>query len=222
MKKISFIMLLTSIFLTTILNAGYNQERRVLTSAKILQDVMKAPKTGITKNLLENAKAIAVFPNTLKAAFFIGGRYGKGIMSIKNEYGQWSEPIFVDMEGLSFGMQFGFESTDLVMIFKTGRSLDDLASGKTTIGLDAGVVAIAKGVKGTVKTDEKLAADMQSYGKSSGLYVGISVSGASLHVNDNDDFDYYNDLVYLNDILVHDKVKDKPESVKFKNALNNL
>ncbi|MFK5881453.1 MAG: lipid-binding SYLF domain-containing protein [Sulfurospirillum sp.] len=222
MKRLSIVVLLTSLFLASVLNAGYNQERRVLTSAKILKDAMMLPKTGITKKILHNAKAIAVFPNIMKAAFFIGGRVGKGVMSIKNEEGKWSEPIFVSIKGVSIGMQFGFKATDLIVIFKTDRSLDDLASGKITIGIDAGVVAVAKGVQSGVKTDEKLAANSVTYGKSSGAFVGISISGASLDVNDNDDFDYYDKLIYVNDILVHDKVKDKPESIKFKQVLNSL
>jgi len=222
MKKLSVIILLCGLFLTTVLNAGYNQERRVLTSAKILQDALKAPKTGITKKLLHNAKAIAIFPNTMKAAFLIGGRVGKGIISIRNEEGRWSEPIFVNIEGLSVGLQFGFKATDLIIIFKTDRSLDGLASGKVTIGVDAGVVAAAKGVQDGFKTDENLAANSASYGKSSGAFLGVSVSGASLYISNNDNFDYYDDLVYINDILVHDRVKDKPESEKLKKVLNSL
>ncbi len=222
MKKLSVLVLLSSLFLATVLNAGYNQERRLLTSTKILQDALKAPKTGITQKMLHNAKAIAIFPNVMKTAFFIGGRAGKGVMSIKNEEGKWSEPIFVNINGLSFGMQFGFKATDLIVIFKTSRSLDGLASGKFTIGLDAGVVAVAKGIQNGAKTDENLAADSATFGKSSGAFFGISISGASLRVNDNEDFDYYDELIYINDILAHDKIKEKPESIKFKQALNNL
>ncbi len=222
MKRLFFTILLGSLFLASILNAGYNQERRVLTSAKILQDALKAPKTGITKKLLHNAKAIAIFPNTRKAAFLVGGRVGKGILCIKNEEGRWSEPVFVNMEGLSIGMQLGFKATDLIIIFKTDRSLDDLESGKITIGVDAGVVAVAKGVQDGFKTDEYLAADSASYGKSSGAFLGMSVSGASLHISNNDNFDYYDELVYVNDILTHDRIKDKPESKKLKQVLDSL
>ncbi len=222
MKKLSVLLMLSSLFLATILSAGMEQEGRILTSAKILKDAMNAPKTGITKELLHNAKAIAIFPNTIKSAFFIGGKVGKGVLSVKNEDGKWSDPVFLSMYGLSLGMQVGFQASDIIMIFRTRRSLDDLYSGKTTLGLDAGVVAFAKGIKNEEKTDEKLAADIQAYGKSSGLFVGVSVSGASLHVSDNDNFDYYDDIVYLDNILTHDKIKDKPESEEFKQVLYGL
>ncbi len=119
-------------------------------------------------------------------------------------------------------MQFGVKSTDLILVFKTDRSLDGLDEGKATIDADAGVVGITKGVKTAVKTDGKLAAKVVGFGKSNGIYVGASVGGGSLHVNNNDDFDYYDDLVYVNDILVHDKVKDKPESIKLLQILNTL
>ncbi|MCF6174026.1 MAG: hypothetical protein L3J44_09665, partial [Campylobacteraceae bacterium] len=69
---------------------------------------------------------------------------------------------------------------------------------------------------------EKLAADIQSFGKSSGAFVGISVGGTSLYVSDNDDFDYYDDIIYVDDIIHHDKIKNKSEAVKFKNILKNF
>ena len=221
MKKLS-ILLLSTLFLASILNAGYSQERRVLTSAKILGDISKATKSIKIKNLLHNAKAIAIFPNTMRGAFFIGASAGNGVLSIKNEEGAWSEPIFVSLSSLSIGLQFGVKSTDLILVFKTDRSLDGLDEGKATIDADAGVVGITKGVKTAVKTDGKLAAKVVGFGKSNGIYVGASVGGGSLHVNNNDDFDYYDDLVYVNDILVHDKVKDKPESIKLLQILNTL
>ena len=222
MKKFKILILISSFLLVNILNAAYNQDRVVLTSTKILKDIMKAPKTGITKELLHNAKAIAIFPNTQKGAFFIGARVGKGILCVKNSNAGWSDPIFVKFKGLSIGLQFGFLATDLVVIFKTDRSLDDLASGKVTLGIDIGVVAIAKGVGGAVKTDEKLAADIQSYGKSSGGFVGVSVDGSTLNVSDNDNFDYYNSLVYLEDILTKNHIKDKEESRKLREVLDSL
>lgn len=222
MKKVLVLLLLSCAFLTSVLNAGMEQERRVLTATKILQEALFAPKTGITKEVLHNAKAIAVFPNTTKAAFFVGGRIGDGIISIKGEDGNWSDPIFMSLKGLSLGFQAGFQSSDIIMIFKTQRSIDGLSTGKITLGIDAGVVVAAKGAKGGAKTDEKLAANIQTFGKSSGLFIGVSLSGTSLHVSDNDDFDYYDTIVYVNDILTHDKVKNKPESEAFKKALNRL
>ncbi|MDX1808697.1 MAG: lipid-binding SYLF domain-containing protein [Sulfurospirillaceae bacterium] len=222
MRKVLVLLLLSSAFLASILNAGMEQERRVLTATKILQEALFAPKTGITKEVLHNAKAIAVFPNTMKGAFLIGGRIGDGVMSIKDETGNWSDPIFMHLKGLSLGFQIGVQSSDIIMIFKTERSIDGLSEGKLTLGVDAGVVVAAKGVKGGAKTDDKLAANIQSFGKSSGLFIGASLSGTTLHVSDNDDFDYYDTIVYVNDILTHDKVKSKPESEAFKKALNSL
>jgi len=158
----------------------------------------------------------------MKGAFFIGAKRGEGVMCIKLPNGQWSEPIFMEIHGLSFGIQFGFESADIVMIFKTDRSLDGLSLGKTTIGLDAGIVAFAKGVGNAVETDQKIAADIQSFGKRSGAFVGISLGGASLHVNDNDDFDYYDGIVYVDDIVHQDKVRPTSEAEKLKRVLESF
>ncbi len=222
MKKLHIVILLSCFFFTSILSASLVQERRILTSVKILKEVFNKPNTGITKELLENAKAIAIFPNTMKSAFFVGAKSGKGVMSVKLSNGQWSEPIFMELHGLSFGMQFGFESTDIIMIFKTDRSLDDLSLGKTTLGLDAGAAIFARGVGRAVKIDENIAADIQSFGKRSGAFVGISAGGASLHVSDNDDFDYYGGIVYVDDIIHQDKVKSTSESEKFKKVLKSF
>ncbi len=222
MKKVSILFLLSSLFLASILSAGLTQERRILTSTKILKEALNLPKTGITKALLHNAKAIAVFPNTIKSAFFIGSKMGKGILSVKDANGEWSEPIFMSVDGLSLGMQFGFSSTDIIMIFKTDRSLDGLSEGKITLGVNAGVVAFAKGVKVSNKTDEKLAANIQSFGKSRGTFFGISVGGTSLQVSDNDDFDYYGDIIYIDDILHHDKIKNRSEATQFKRVLESF
>jgi len=222
MRKLFFAILLSTAFMITILNAGYVQERRVLTSTKVLKDTLRATKSIKIKNLLHNAKAIAVFPNIMRGAFFIGASMGDGVLSIKNEEGKWCEPIFVSLNGLSIGLQFGIKSTDLILVFKTDRSLDGLSEGKATLDADAGVVAIIKGAKAAVKTDGKLTAEIVGFGKSNGIYIGASVGGGNLRVNNNDDFDYYDDLVYLNDILAHDKVKDKPESIKFIQTLNTL
>ncbi len=222
MKKLSAIVLLVGIFLASTLNAGYNQERRVLTSTKILQNILKAPKTAITEKLLHNAKAIAIFPNVAKGAFLLGVSSGKGILSIKDAKGKWSNPIFVKLGNLSLGLQIGLKTTDLIMVFKNYRSLDDLADGKVTISANAGAVAISKGIQNSVETDEKLTSRITSAGKSNGIYAGASISGGSLTVSNNDDFDYYDDLIYVNDILAHDKVKDKPESIKFMQVLNSL
>ncbi len=222
MKKLYVSILLSCFFFTTILNAGLAQERRILTSTKILKEVFSKPDTGITKEVLKNARAIAVFPNTMKSAFFVGAKMGEGVMSVKLPNGEWSEPIFMELHGLSFGMQLGFESTDIVMIFKTDRSLDDLSLGKTTLGLDAGAVIFAKGVGVAVKTDEKMAADIKSFGKRSGAFVGVSASGSSLRVSDNDDFDYYDGIVYVDDIIHQDKIKQTSEAEKLKKVLKSF
>ena len=222
MKRLYITALLSIIFLANTLNAGLVQERKILTSTQILKGALKKPNTGITRDMLHNAKAIAVFPNTTKGAFFIGSRTGKGILSIKDENGNWSEPVFMELNGLSFGMQLGYSSSDIIMIFKTDRSLDDLSKGKTTIGLDAGVVGFAKGIRTSKKTDEKLSADIQTFGKSSGVFAGVSLGGASLRVSDNDDFDYYGDIVYLDDIIHNDKIKSKSEARKFKSVLESF
>ena len=215
-----FALLLISF--AVLLSADLLQERRVLTSATILKNILKEPKIGIKKETLHNAKAIAVFPNLTRSAFFLGGSYGSGILCVKNEKGEWSSPVFVDLKGVSAGLQFGYESSDTVIIFKTDRSLDGLSNGKITLGIGASAVVFAKGAEAGLKTDDKLSADIRTYGRSSGAFVGVNLNGATININDNSNFDYYGKLIYVEDILNNDVIKEKSSSSKLKNVLNSF
>ncbi len=221
MRKIKLVFL-SVVILFSSAYADLPQERMVLTSVGILKDIFKEPKTGISKELLHNAKAIAVFPNLTKSAFFFGGSYGDGILSVKNEEGKWSNPIFVHLKGLSAGIQFGYQSSDTIIVFKTDRSLDGLTQGKIKLGLAADAVAFAKGVGGGTNTDEKLAAHIRDFKKSSGVFIGVSLDGATIYISDNENFDYYGKLVYIEDIINNDIIKTNSSSKKLLKTLNSF
>jgi lipid-binding SYLF domain-containing protein len=154
-------------------------------AAEVLQALTSTPEKGIPRDLLEGAYGVAVFPHVVKAAFGVGGRWGKGILSTREKNGAWSTPIFVDIAGGSFGFQLGAQSTDLVLVFKNRRGVDSLLSSKLKLGADASVAAGPVGRSAEASTDVKLGAEIYAYSRSKGAFAGIALDGAVVTVNDS-------------------------------------
>ncbi|RBA89881.1 lipid-binding SYLF domain-containing protein, partial [Xanthomonas oryzae] len=121
--------------------AGPEEDQRARNAVRVLTEIMKIPEQAIPDKLLDEARAIVVIPDTLKAGLVIGGRRGHGLMSMKNPDGSWSQPVFVKLTGGSIGFQAGVQSSDVVLVFRNDRSLDNIVNGKFTLGADAGVAA---------------------------------------------------------------------------------
>jgi len=145
---------------------------------------MAIPANAIPETLVRNAKAVAVFPDVLKAAFLVGGSGGKGIVTRRVGNG-WSAPAMFKMGGGSFGAQIGASSTDYVMLFMTDDSLASLLQDKFEIGGEASVAAGPIGRTAKASTDAQLKAAILSYSRSKGLFAGVSLSGAVISP-DND------------------------------------
>ncbi len=153
-------------------------------ATKALNEIMEIRDRSIPQDLLDKAKAIAVFPNVIKAAFIVGGRGGKGLIS-RRVRGGWSAPAFFKLGGGSLGFQIGGSSTDVVMLFMTDDSLKNLIESKFEIGADASVAAGPIGRTAQASTDAQLQAAILSYSRSKGLFAGVSLSGAVIKP-DND------------------------------------
>jgi lipid-binding SYLF domain-containing protein len=139
---------------------------------------------SIPRDLLDRAKAVAVFPSVLKAAFIIGGNGGKGLISRRLPSG-WSAPTFFKIGGGSLGFQIGASSTDVIMLFMTVDSLKNLLEDKFELGAEASAAAGPIGRTAKATTDAQLQAAILSYSRSKGLFAGISLSGAVISA-DND------------------------------------
>ncbi len=151
----------------------------------VLSELSKIPLKGIPAKLLEDAQGVAIIPRVIKAGFVIGGRGGHGIVIAKDKNGNWGEPVFVDLGGASVGFQAGLESTDVVLVFRSRKSLDRLleGKGKLTLGADASIAAGPVGRMAAAATDAKLEAEIVSYSRSRGLFAGVSLDGAAIHAN---------------------------------------
>ena len=196
MKKHSAIFSLILLFLMLSplpsARAGGEEVMKVQSAIEVLDEIMAIPETSIPPSLLSEAYGIAIFPGLLKAGFIVGGRYGVGVLSVRDEKRNWSNPAFFTLMGGSLGFQIGAQSTDVVLIFRTVRSLDSITSGKFTLGADAAAAAGPVGRRAEASTDLQLKAEILSYSRSRGLFAGISLEGSSLQVDDKSNSAFYN------------------------------
>ena len=156
---------------------------RAQNAVKVLHEIMQAPDNAIPRDLLRDAKAIAVIPDMLKVGFVFGGRRGEGLISVKSADGTWSNPSFITMTGGSVGFQAGVSSTDVVLVFRTQRGVDSIVRGKFTLGADASAVAGPVGRTANASTDAQLKAEIYSYSRSRGLFAGVALDGAALRID---------------------------------------
>ena len=165
--------------------AGDDENKLAENAVRVLREVMEAPDSAIPKDLLQNAHAIAVVPDVIKAGFVVGGRHGVGLVAVKTRDGTWSNPSFVSLTGGSIGFQAGVSSTDVILVFRTQRGVDSIVHGKFTLGADASAAAGPVGRSAQAATDAQLKAEIYSYSRARGLFAGASLDGSALTI-DND------------------------------------
>lgn len=198
-----------------------DEAKTVRDSTDVLNKIMKIPEKGIPTALLRDAKAIAIIPGVIKGAFIVGGRHGTGVLSVHEESGRWSDPIFVSITGGSVGWQVGGTSTDLILVFKELKDVDKLLKGKFTLGADAAIAAGPVGRKVSAATDVTLKSGILSYSRSRGLFAGISLEGAALLVDDDADAAYYGVKdVAAADVLAGKAANKSPETKSLQQALS--
>lgn len=165
-----------------ICRAGYAEESKVESAKDVLDEIMKIPEQRIPPAMLKNTYGIAIIPNVIKAGFVIGGRYGEGIIVVRTKSGKWSNPLFITLAGASVGIQAGVQSSDVILVFKSRKSIDGIIQGKVTLGADASVAAGPVGRQAAAATDIELKAEIFSYSRSRGIFAGVSLDGAVLQV----------------------------------------
>lgn len=149
----------------------------------VLREIQDVPDKRIPANLLGEAYAIAVIPEVVKAGLIFGGRHGNGLVSVRGQDGTWSNPSFIEITGGSFGFQAGVQATDVILVFRTRRGVENIVYGKFTLGADAGVAAGPVGRSASASTDAEGRAEILSYSRSRGLFAGVSLDGAALSID---------------------------------------
>ncbi len=182
-------------------------EKRIQNCHEVINEVMQMPDKGIPSDLLSKCAAVAIFPYVLKGGFFVGARYGKGIVLAHNpQTGEWKPPAFFSVGGGSFGLQFGAQAIDLILVIMNKRGLEGLLKDKFTLGGDAAVAAGPVGRNVSADTDLLLKAGIFSYSRSKGFFAGVALKGAVVMSDKDANHVYYDGPVNVKEILFGDKI----------------
>jgi len=187
MIRKSILIFCLGLVATATLYAANKEQKRLENSGVVMQEIMNTPE-NIPQEVLEKAECVIVFPSVLKAAFIVGGSYGRGAMVCrtgKEFKGPWGAPAMYALEGGSVGFQIGGQATDLVLLIMNERGASSILSSKVKLGADASVAAGPVGRDASADTDAYLRSEVLSYSRSRGLFAGISLEGSTLRPDDD-------------------------------------
>jgi SH3 domain-containing YSC84-like protein 1 len=189
--------------LTSVL-ADTKEQDRLKNCGSVLQEIMNVPD-NIPSNLVDKAECVIVIPSVLKAAFGIGGAYGRGAMTCRSgEHfnGRWGAPTMIALEGGSFGFQLGGQATDFVILVMNPRGATAILHNKVKLGADASAAAGPKGRAAAAETDVTLRAEMLTYSRSRGLFAGVSLEGSTLRPDNDANESVYGKKLEAEDIVL--------------------
>lgn len=220
------VAVVVSVFLGSATARGQVREAAAVEhSAVILHEVTVIPDRGIPESLLKSAQGFAIVPGLIKAGFIVGGRFGRGIVVVRDaSTGLWSNPVFITLAGGSVGWQVGAQATDLVLVFRTRRSIDGFLQnrGKFTLGADASVAAGPVGRQASAGTDIRLESEILSYSRNRGLFAGVSLEGAVLKLDVPACTSYYGQVVLPFEVLTRHDLPAPASAVRLKTMLSQL
>jgi lipid-binding SYLF domain-containing protein len=202
-------LMASSVLLAAISGAMYAKDseektseevKRINSAANVLDEIMAAPDKGIPEDVFESAKCVAVVPSMIKGGFIVGARYGKGAATCRTSSG-WSAPAPITIAGGSWGLQFGGEAVDLVMLVMNDKGMEHLLSSKFKLGAEGSVAAGPVGRQAEATTDWKMRSEVLSYSRSRGIFAGLELNGAVIKQDDDDTRHLYGTVVPFKDIL---------------------
>ena len=194
--------------------------KRLAEAATVLKEIHAAPDKDIPMELWEKAHCVAVIPSVKKAAFIIGGEYGKGVLSCRNG-ADWSAPSFLNLQKGSVGFQIGGESVDLVLLFMTDQSVNRLFDNKIALGAETSVAGGPVGRDARAITDGQLKAQILSYSRAQGLFAGIDLTGGVLKADSSENKEFYGRAYSAREILRDRKVNAPAAAEPFLAALRS-
>ncbi len=203
-RFLSLSLLATSVvaYLPLMAAEGNDTTNRLHEAAAVFSEVTSAPDKGIPRDLIERAKCIVIVPGLKKGAFIVGAKYGKGFISCRGAGdGAWSAPGAVRVEGGSVGFQIGGSETDVVLLVMNDRGAQKLLESKFTLGGEGEVAAGPVGRTASADTDAKMTAEILSWSRSRGVFAGISLQGATLREDSDDNMSLYGEKLSNRDIV---------------------
>jgi lipid-binding SYLF domain-containing protein len=180
-------------------NAQTREDARLITATQVLEEMRAQPDQNVPGWLMERAYGVAVIPDVIKAGWVFAGRHGNGVMSVRDSSGKFSDPVFLSLTGGSFGLQGGAQSTDVILVFATRRSVENFASGKFTLGASASVAAGPLGRAGEAAAGKD--AEIYSYSRSRGLFAGVAFDGSVLRFEQGTNQAFYGRPVTADEIF---------------------
>jgi SH3 domain-containing YSC84-like protein 1 len=187
---------------------------RLASATEVLHDVEGSPDKGIPQSILSGAACVVVVPHYKKGAFVIGAQYGQGVATCRTHDGRWSSPVFVRLEGGSFGWQIGGQSTDLILVAMNEHGLQHMLSSKFKLGGDAAASAGPVGRNAQASTDASMHAEFLTYSRSRGLFAGLDLDGTVLSQNGDDTRTFYGSDVPFEQVL-HGSLPTPPAARQF-------
>jgi lipid-binding SYLF domain-containing protein len=222
MKRVLHLLLATALIALPLGAKESKEEDRLENSGRVLNEILNIPD-NIPQDLLDKAECVIVFPSVLKAAFIVGGSYGRGAMTCRtgeHYTGPWSPPSMMALEGGSIGFQIGGEATDFVLLVMNPRGADAIISSKVKLGADASAAAGPKGRTAQAETDVTLRAEVLTYSRARGLFAGVSLEGSTVRPDGEANRRVYGREIKTREILRWGKVAVPPAGQELISSLS--
>jgi lipid-binding SYLF domain-containing protein len=185
------------------------ENERIENAGTVVQEILDIPD-DVPQDTLDKARCVIVFPSVVKAAFIVGGSYGRGVMTCrthKDYNGPWGAPTMMALEGGSFGFQIGGQATDFVILVMNNRGADSVLHSKVKLGGDASIAAGPKGRDATAETDVTMRAEMLSYSRARGVFAGISLEGSTVRADNDANKRLYGKDISAEDIITESRLQ---------------
>ncbi len=194
------------------------EANRVKEAATVLREIHAVPDKDVPQELWDKAECVIVVPGLKKAAFVIGGEYGKGLMSCRHD-GEWGAPVFMQVGKGSWGLQIGAQSIDLVLLVMNSSGVEKMLRNKVTLGAEASIAGGPVGRDARAATDVQMKAEILSYSRTQGLFAGVNLSGGVVKPDIDDNTDLYGSNLSARDVVLGTTVKAPVVTEPFMAAL---
>jgi len=201
------------------------EDDRLKNSYTVMKEILATPDQGIPHDLLNKSECVIVYPSVLKAAFIVGGSYGRGVITCRTgagHNGPWSAPAMFALEGGSFGLQIGGEATDFVLLVMNDSGANSVLSSKVKLGADASAAAGPVGRDASAETDIVMKAEILSYSRARGVFAGVSLEGSTMRSDDGANKTLYGKELTAKQIVQGGEVKIPAAGVSLIHLLDKV
>jgi len=204
--------------------AQKDENKRIKNAGKVMVEILNIPDDLPKDEILDKAECVIVLPSVMKAAFIVGGSYGRGVMTCRSGpdfNGPWSAPAMMALEGGSVGLQIGGQATDFILLVMNRRGAGSILSSQVKLGGDAAVAAGPVGRSAAASTDVTMRAEILSYSRSRGLFAGVSLEGSTLRPDNDGNERLYGKGTTAKDIVINSAIRPPASAKLLLATLNN-